>query len=395
MAGALAGCGAASGTVPPAITVPAVVRTSGASIVAARSAAPAPAMVGHWYFEWLSQDGRRAVLRRLDGGARTTLQTRVVEVDSGQILSDDVFPELGKLPSATIGQKPNEVAELMGRLAAPAFSEDLVRAAGIAEEFPFGSCGRLSAAPNGGGIAFNAGDWLYLADAAGRVQKRLTNGAAYDPRFTPDGANLVFRRATGNLDKARAKYELFVVPTDLSAYSHVLPGTAGTRDRFVVDAEGRFAIAVASQEPQIKTCVLSIGLKTPFAVKRLACLDGGEPFVESSLSPNGRWAAITTQDRPKDAAAPLTWHLRVVSLTTGVVALDEPAEPGMIVRAISDGGLVVQSGMLGVTVLDVEAKTRRSLRADLELGHRGFFRNASELVVVRGASVAVVDLTKE
>jgi hypothetical protein len=370
------------------------VRTSSAPLDA-EFAAPAPrarAPEGHWYFEWLSQDGTRAVLRRLDGGARATMQTRVVDVDSGDVLRDDTFPEMAKLPQATIGGQPNEVAELLGRLAAPAFSEDLVRAADVAGEFPFGSCGRLSAAPKGAAIAFNAGDWLYLADATGRVRRRLTNGAAYEPRFTPDGANLLFRRATGTLDKARAKYELFVVPTDLSAYSHVLPGTAGTRDRFVVDAEGKFAVAVASQEPQIKTCVLSIGLKSPFAVKRLACLDGGEPFVESSLSPGGRWAAITTQVKAKDASAPLAWRLRVVSLATGAVALDEPAEPGMMVRAVSDQGLVVQSGALGATAVDVARGTRRQLPGELELGHRGFFRNASELVVVRGASVAVVDL---
>jgi hypothetical protein len=355
---------------------------------------PAEAYPGHWYFEWLSQDGARALLRRLDGDAAVTLQTRVVDVATGKTVADETFPELGKLPSATIGRRPNEVAELMGRLAAPAFADDLVRGATIAEEFPFGSCGRLSASNQGGAVAFNAGDWLYVASSTGHVQKRLTTQAAYDPRFTPDGKNLLFRRATGMVDKVRARYELFVVPTDLRTAPMLLPGTAGTRDRITIDAERGLAMIVASQEPHIKTCALSIGLRAPFAVKKLACLDGGEQLVDSALSPNGRWAAITTQKKASDAPAGLAWRLRVVSLRTGKVALDQPAEPGLIVRAISDSGLLVQSGARGVVLDDVDAKTRRTLARPVELGHRGFFRGPTELVVVRGGSVAVVDLAQ-
>jgi hypothetical protein len=376
---------------------PTVVRTTSAPVAAvapAVDAAPEP-YPGHWYFEWLSTDGKRALLRRLDGDARSTLQTRVVDVDTKRILGEDTFPELGKLPTATIGRRPNEVAELMGRLAAPALADDLVRNAAIAEDFPFGSCGRLSGSPQGGAIAFDAGDWLYVADRRGHVLKRITKEAAYDPRFTPDGRNLLFRRASGTIDKVRAKYEMFVVPTDLSTAPRALPGTAGVRDRFAVDAESGVALVVASQEPQIKTCVLSIGLHAPFAVKRLACLAGGEQMVDSTLSPGGRWAVVTTQKNAGDRALGLEWRLRAVSLTTGIVALDEPAEPGMIVRAISDAGLLVQSGARGVILDDLAAKTRRTLASGVELGHRGFFRNATELVVVRGGSVDVVDLAKE
>ena len=375
-------------------------RTTGAAIALPP---PAPESVpephpGHWYFEWLSSDGKRALLRRLDGEARSTLQTRVVDVDTKRVLAEDTFPELGKLPTATIGRKPNEVAELMGRLAAPTFGEELVRNAGIAEDFPFGSCGRLSTASQGGVIAFNAGDWLYVADNRGHVQKRLTTQAAYDPRFTPDGHNLLFRRATGTIDKVRAKYELFVVPTDLSSAPRLLNGTAGARDTFGIDVETNVAIVVASQEPQIKTCVLSIGLKAPFAVKRLACLDGGEQFVDGALSPNGRWAAVTTQRTAKDSPSGFAWRLRAVSLASGKVALDQPAEPGLIVRAISDAGWLVQSDAAGaerVVVDDLVAQTKRTLERPVELGHRGFFRSATELVVVRGGSVTVVDLAKE
>lgn len=361
--------------------------------------APTVAGLGeHWYFEWLSQDGQRALIRRLDGPARGMLQTRIVDVDSGATLAEDTFPELGRLPTATIGRRPNEMAELVGLLAAPTFGDDLVRGARFAGEFPFGSWGRLSASPTGSTIAFNAGDWLYLADKSGHVQRRLTNEAAYDPRFTPDGKHLIFRRANGMLDKGRAKYELFVVPADGSAPPRVLTGTAGARDRFAVDPEGKAAVAIASQEPHIKTCVLSIAMKPPFAVKRMACLDGGEQFVESALSPAGKWAAVTTQSTQRDGG--LAWRLRVVSVATAKVVLDEPAVPGMIVRAISDAGLLVQSGARGIVLDDVPGQTRRTFGGttvdgtSIELGHRGFFRGPNELVVVRGSSVGVVDLTK-
>ena len=382
--------GACSGQRVPVAPAPVRPVAAAAPVVVPSALAPA-GPPEHWYFEWLSQDGQRALLRRLDGPARGILQTRVVDVDSGATLAEDTFPELGRLPTATIGRRPNEMAELVGMLAAPAFGDDLVRGARMAGDFPFGSCGRLSASPSGGAIAFNAGDWLYVADKSGHVQKRLSAEAAYDPRFTPDGKHLLFRRATGTLDKVRARYELFVVPADLSAPPRVLAGTAGARDRFAVDTEGKVAVAIASQEPHIKTCVLSIALKPPFAVKRLACLEGAEQFVESALSPNGRWAAVTTQSTSQGA---LAWRLRVVSLATSKVVLDEPAATGMIVRAISDAGLLVQSGARGVVVDDVPAQTRRTFGEGVELGHRGFFRGLNELVVVRGSTVGVVDLTK-
>jgi hypothetical protein len=274
----LVACGGARQAPAPPTPAHAGGLTAAQSVVALDE--PAEPYPGHWYFEWLSQDGQRALLRRLDGDAAATLQTRVVDVGTGKTVADETFPELGKLPSATIGRRPNEVAELMGRLAAPAFAEDLVRGATIAEEFPFGSCGRLSASTRGGAVAFNAGDWLYVASSTGHVQKRLTTQAAYDPRFTPDGKSLLFRRATGMVDKVRARYELFVVPTDLHAAPTLLPGTAGARDRITIDPERGLAMIVASQEPHIKTCALSIGLRAPFAVKKLACPVGGDHHAE-------------------------------------------------------------------------------------------------------------------
>lgn len=250
-----------------------------------------------WYFEWLSRDGKRALLRRVDAMALSPMQTRIVDVDSGAMIEEAPLEELGRLPAATLGggARAADLAELDETLKAPGFGEDLVDGARLAQSFPFGSYARFSAAPNGAAIAFNAGDWIYVADKKGRVKKRVADEASYDPRFTPDGKHLVFRRASGKVDGVFAKYELFAVPSDLSARPRPLSGTAGARDRFVVDASGKSAIAIASHEPQIKTCALSIGMRPPFAVKRLACLEGREPLVDSVISPNGKWAAVTTE----------------------------------------------------------------------------------------------------
>lgn len=357
-----------------------------------------------WYFEWLSQDGKRALLRRLDANAKSVFQARIVDVDTGSTIEEESLDELGRVP--TPGHS-GDGTDLDTLFESSAFAADLVRGAQVSNAFPFGTLGRFSAAPNGNAIAFNAGDALFVADKSGAVKKRLAAEAAYDPRFTPDGKHILFRRATGKLDKVFAKYELFAVPADLSAPPKVIPGTAGTRDRFVETADGSAAIAIASHEPHIKTCALSVGLRPPFNVKKLACLEGGEELVESVLSPKGKWAALTTQtevadessSKPERNAKRFTkshhWRLRVVSLKTGKVDLDETAQTGLSLHAISDTGVLVQSGPAGIVVDDVEKKIHHTLGHEIDLGYRGFFRGAHELVFVRGASVGVADLSGE
>lgn len=364
----------------------------------------------HWYFESLSPDGKRALLRELDPAARSTFHVRVVDVDGKQTLEDVTLPELSKIPAATIGGKPTELAQLEWMLASPAFGRDVVRGARVARTFPFGECGRLAAATSGAAIAFDAGDWLYVADEAGHVRRRLVEEAAYDPRFSPDGKYLFFRRATGAVD-VFAKYELFVVPTDLSAPPRALPSTVGMRDRFVMHPSQTEAYAITSQATRGRTspdtCIVSLSLKPPFGVKKLVCLDSPrEQVVDSIVSPKGKWAAISTKKRVDiagetgpsdliDGKTRLEWRLRVISLSTGKIVRDEPDPPGMNIRAISDAGLLVQSGALGTLVTDVPGKKEHRL-ADptLDLGYRGVFRNDKELVYVAGATVSVVDVSK-
>jgi len=354
----------------------------------------------HWYFESLSTDGKRALLRELDPASRARFHVRVVEIDSGAVDVDTTLAELAKVPASTIGGKPTEIAELQWMLASPAFARDIARGAAIAEQFPFGSCGRLAATHAAGptleksAIAFDAGDWLYVADASGRVQKRMSEEASYDPRFTPDGKSLFFRRATGS-DGLFAKYELFVAPADQSSAPRALPGTAGLRDRFFANPDGSSAVAFSSKvrvsgaDKSFETCAISVGLKPPYATRRLACLDGGEQLVEAVVSPKGKFAAISTKKHGEHGP---TFRLRVVALATGKVLRDEPESVGLEIRAISDIGLMVQSGIMGIVVTDVPAQRWRSLDTPIDLGHRGFFRSDHELVYLDGGGARVLDV---
>jgi len=349
----------------------------------------------HWYFEALSTDGHRALLRELDPTSRATFHVRVVDVDSGQDVEEVALPELAHVPSTTLGGPATDIAQLEWMLASPSFARDIARGAAVARSFPFGACGRLAA---GRGIAFDAGDWLYFADEEGKVRGRVADEAAYDPRFSPDGKFVFFRKASGTEQGLFASYELFVAPADGSAPPRAIPGTAGVRDRFYAHPDGSTATAVSSRvvaTGKSETCVVAVGLRPPFGARRITCLDGAEHLVESVVSPKGKWAAISTKKRGDDPTKRVLWRLRVVSLATGKVVRDEPEPPGLGIRAISDNGLLVQSGALGAVVTDVPARTWRPLDKSPELGHRGFFRNERELVVLRDGAVAVVDVTKD
>lgn len=346
-----------------------------------------------WHFEALSSDGKRALLRRLDPEMRSAFDVRVVDVASGRVEEEARLAEMARVPASTIGGRPAELKELEFMLASPAFGRDLVESARIASVFPFGACGRLAAGP--AAISFDAGDWLYTADRDGRVRRRVVEEAAYDPRLSPDGKWLFFRRATGRTDGALARYELFVSPADLSAPPRALPGTAGVRaERFVLHPDGQTAYALTvhretarhAERADGSACFVSLATKPPFATKKLACLEVDGRVIESVVSPKGKWAAISTKKRGEPR-----WRVRVASLATGKVVRDEADPTGYALRAISDSGLLVESDAHGALVVDVPAAKVRALPA-VDLGHRGFFRSDTELVYATSGSVATIDL---
>ena len=120
----------------------------------------------------------------------------------------------------------------------------------------------------------------------------------------------------------------------------------------------------------------------------LTAADGEGRVVESVISPKGKWAAVSTKKRG-DAL----WRLRVVSLASGKIVRDEGDQAGHALRAISDSGLLVESGARGAYVLDVPNSSVKALPPNVDIGYRGFFKSETELVYEVDGSVATLDLS--
>src|SRR4051812_15210842 len=86
--------------------------------------APEPRPPESWFFESLSRDGKRALLRRLDVEWRAMFHARVVEVDTGRTLDEARLDALAKLPVETVGASSSP--ELESLLKEPAVEDDLV-----------------------------------------------------------------------------------------------------------------------------------------------------------------------------------------------------------------------------------------------------------------------------
>ena len=72
--------------------------------------------------------------------------------------------------------------------------------------------------------------------------------------------------------------------------------------------------------------------------------------------------------------------------------MDAEAEPGYSLRALSDAGMLVRSGIRGVLVHDVVQGARVDVQTPVDLGDRAIFRSDYDLVVLRGGTVASVDV---
>jgi hypothetical protein len=373
----------------------------------AERAAAAAGPSDFWFFASLSGDGKRALLQQERAGGAAVMRLRAVEVDTGATLDEVDLKAVAALPRETLTDGGGvRGGSIDAALRAPALEGDLRRAAALLARFPLGAAPRVAAAPDGAAVAFNAGDWIYLADAAGRVGKRVASQASYDPWFAPDGRHLLFRRMNGRADRFSAKYDLFVAPSDLATAPRPVAGTAELHGH-ALSADGRSVVALSSHEPQLKSCFVSIALAPPFGSKRLGCLEGGEQLVRSLLSPTGRWAAVSTaratdEDDPDTTiVAPggkerrekrFEFRLRVVRTESGEVVRDEAGPSGFLIALSDEGLLVGRRAGERAFVLDATTGRRRELAAAAPLGVEGRFRGPRELVSVDGGRVSVVDV---
>jgi hypothetical protein len=377
------------------------------------TASTAPRRVGPgragaaYLLESVTEDGKRALLLEL-ASMPNQLHYRVVDVDTSAVAADLPLTALSTLPLETLADAGGTVREIDDLVKSPAVADDLKKAAPWLAAFPLGAGGRVAAHASLG-IAFNGGDWVYLADPDGHTKLQLSKAASYAPWFSPDGKLVFTRRLHGSLDGVEGRYVLYGASVDGKSPAREIPATAALRDGFALEPDARAVRVVASFEPKVKTCVVRVELTPPFVTKQQACLDDREELVDARLSTHGAWATFLTTKQlaeddpgavmvmPDGSRKPMkkkAFRFRVVDVETGRVAFDGARPTGTLV-AISDAGLAVFSAPDGVTLFDAATKTSKKLANPLDLGLFGRFRNDRELVFVSGDTASVVDLSKQ
>jgi hypothetical protein len=369
-----------------------------------------PRPIEFWYLEAVTRDGSLALLRNTPPhGSAAAPRLRLVDVDRGAVLEELALEQLARLPRETVSDGGRVLRTVDSALRSTELAAELASMAKLVERFPLGAIDRFAAAPGGRRLAFNAGDWIYVADGQGRGPRRVAARASYGPWFTPDGKRLVFRRIGPSLDGVVSRYDLYSAPADLGAEPRRIDGTGETREPFVLSADGREAIMLAGHPPQIPTCALAVPLAPPHKVRRLACLEGGERQVGHRLSPTGRLVEVvtsreTSEDDPSSVRIDrdgvrrpnkkLAYRLRVLSLADGKVVLDMPHRP-MIVLALSDEGLLLRRQNDGsLLLMDAVTREERVLpRSQVpDVGVQARFRGPREILYVQEGLVKRLQL---
>lgn len=352
-----------------------------------------------WFLQGLSNDGKRALLRYDKNHEPEVFRLRVVEVDTNVLVEDTLFVQLSKLPFQ--GPGDDQVKSVDALLRTSAFEADLVDAARVIGAFPMGALERFAVAPDGSGMAFNVGDWVYVADGKGKVGRRVADVSTYDPWFTPDAKHLFVWRINGQLDDIGSRYDIFVTPAHGAAPLHMVPRTTEMRVPLVL-GDGPKAITVASHEPKVKTCVLSMDLAPPFKVVPVACIEGvkaagylSDAYVSFQISPHGRWVSFSTGTvREANGQREIDLMLSVVRVADGKVVY-RTKEPAPVYAVGDEGQVILHPEFNRIVVLDATTGTRRALARTFQLPQGSQLRNERELVILRGERLEVVDITKE
>lgn len=410
-------------TPPPALSTAPIGDAAPTPVAETRTADPEPAppppsspkggaasAAIHWFLRNTTRDGKLALLERNDSytGAKHHVHFRVVEVATNKVVDDLDLEHIAALPRETMDDGGKVRSHSLDKtLHTAEVAADLARAAKAFGRFPFGSAGRIAASADGSVVAFNAGDWIYVADGKGAVKKRVAEQASYRPRFSPDGKWLFFDKMTGPLDNVVSKYETFVVPSDLSTPPRRLEGTAELREEVILANDDTLR-GVVSAEPIIKTCLVSIAMAPPHAVKKGPCFEPPNGrLVGFVISPSGAWAGITTardtneedpnsKTRYPDGGIKLgkkqVWSTRILRAADGkTFTIDD--KPGKPLFAVNDDGLAVRTHILhAIHVDDVPNGKHREHASREYFGGIPRFRSAKELVYETAGSVRVFDV---
>lgn len=379
----------------------------------AGTSAAEPRAARTYFLVALSADGKHALLEELQnsGGGNGAAHYRVVAVDGGALEYDISLPAISALPPETLldggGKKPGTDVDFSHSPAA--IAADLKAVAPLAL-FPLGAGNRIAVSADHSMVAFNAGDFIYTSKN-GVIGKPLSKQASYSPWYLPDGSGIMFRMEHGLFPGTpEGNYELYTSPLDGSAKPTRIPGTSGSFEFWALAAGGKSIRMITNvhgaKRNSDKVCVVDVPLSAPFKATTKACLADGERLVDGHLSPHGTFGFFTTVAELDEFepvshtyrnGKPVPQHkerfrIRTLDVEKGTTELDDTKQP-ITGTAISDAGLLVIDRFRATVVIDSHARKWEMLPQRIDM-LSAQFRNASELVVVRGDSVQVVDTAK-
>jgi hypothetical protein len=371
-----------------------------AASLACAVADSAPRRSVSWFAENMTSDGAHVLLSE-HKELPSQLHFHLVEVATNKVEADLDLTGVSALPLETVDDDGG-VHKLEAALDTAEIRADLQTIGPVLARFPLGATNRIAAAPDGKHVAFNVGDWLYVADD-GKVVRRLSAESSYHPWFSPDGKSLLYSRLNGTIDGVEGKYELYATSVDGKRPAHELPATAGIRDGFAFSSPTSVRVVV-SAEPKIHTCVIEVSLVAPYKTTKLACLPDGEQVMECVLSPAGTWLACNTTKELAELDPNTTttangktthdhkrqYRTRTLEVASGKVVIDKLDTAS--VSAVSDGGLLVLSGRELSTMAPNGAVRVLPTHGDVSLF--AHFRSPTQLVTESEGTLGVLDVSK-
>jgi len=374
-----------------------------------------PAEPGRLYhLSDLSRDGKRALLYTSDSDPaqpKRAQRFRIVKVDSAEVEQDIDLPAVSALPLETLADDGGQQRTVDEQLKDPRLVSELARMAKVLAGFSHGASHRMAAAPDASLIAFNAGDWVYLADDKA-VLRRLEQRATYEPMFSPDGTRLFYQRINGSLDGVVGRYDVFVAePSQSNRPAVMIAGTTAPREFLGYVAEREAFLLMASHPPEVKTCLLALPVKPPHSVEKLYCAEPKEELSDAAVSPRARYFVLKThwrteEDDPRSTIIQpdgkkrhdkkLAWRMRIVDLAEKKVLVDDSDALGRAV-AVNDAGAAIIERADDLQAIDATSGKRwtvaeRKLPSGVITG--AVFRSPSELVFASDGTARVLNLPK-
>jgi hypothetical protein len=182
------------------------------------------------------------------------------------------------------------------------------------------STSTLAVAPDGSAMALTAGDWVYAADAKGRVARRLFDGVADDPWVSPDGRSVAFKALSRD-----ASYVAMIAPLIGKGPAYAMPAASGVHAIVTWSDDSSRLFVETRQESgkKVRACLVELRVANG-AAHPLVCEDSFGPRMSVHASPDRATFLVETEGADKETN--LTW-VTSAGQVTGRAALREVRHP--------------------------------------------------------------------